>query len=242
MSTFCPPLSALFERLVELGFKPRSIVIAPKIYSTISGARAKLRKLGCQIVEPKDLRFMPGCYDKYAVNSLGLAVEKTLELASSRNAKRCILVDDGGILTGIWARHSSQFPSLDAVSVQQTASGLYRYRLNTPAYRINVASSAAKTYFEFKIIVDGALRKVLSLHLLNKAHSVSIIGLGALGSRLAHTLIRRGHHVSAYDTRPTKYIEDVVLKVELAGVLKVLRHHIWLHRKELYAFRCGGYA
>lgn len=201
-----PSTVAFFERLIDLGFDANSIVIIPKAYSTIDSVQRTLRKdLGCTVVSTKNIRFKPGEYSLAAMAGLRKGVQAGIRRCKAGPIRRCVLVDDGGLLTDVWCREDYKQPDLAVVSVQQTESGMYWRRLSSPATRICVARSPAKVLFESKIIVQGVLNKILNLHLLKAPQRLGVIGLGNIGSRLAGLLIERGHEVVGYDINPVRW-------------------------------------
>ncbi len=200
----------LLERLIRLGFRPQSIIVVPKKYSTIPPVQQQIRELGCVFIDT-DLRlFRPGSYDQYAERTLQQAVLRA-QGSCHDNIRRCILVDCGGMLTDNWSRLNKRTPP-DTISVQQTTSGLNPARLRSAVHRISVATSAAKRIFEPKTIVDGVLRKVSDLRLLDQDHRVAVIGLGAIGSRLAKELVATQRQIFTYDIIEGKNVPGTVRK------------------------------
>jgi hypothetical protein len=200
-----PSMVVFFKRLLELKFLNTNILIIPKRYSTIAGAEKQIESLGCDIIRSPNEDFDPGWYDQYAEKVLERAVFKAKRKCEA-GIDRCILVDDGGLLTDMWWRNKLNRPNLDAISIQQTASGLFSNRLHSEVRRINVARSAAKRFFESKIIVSGVLRKVEQLQVLKDHHKIGIIGLGSLGTKLGLELCANGHKVYTYDHVSTKNV------------------------------------
>jgi hypothetical protein len=193
-----------FKRLLQSGFQPESIVVIPKRYSTIAAAEDDLRKLNCVIVQNDEEECRPGFYDDSARGSLKLGVEMASQRCALIGARRCVLIDDGGLLTDIWCRTGYQRRGFDVISIQQTRSGLYPRRQQSPAFRINVGQCAAKVRFESKVIARGAIEKVQKLDLLSQPAKVGIIGLGHIGSSLWQVLSHRGHTVNSFDLNPQK--------------------------------------
>lgn len=200
-----PSLVLLVERLIELGFQPVAIHIVGKVYSTVPSTLLKLRQLGVMVHREAvgDMRI--GAYDSAIDPVLKRVCIESSEFAARLDVARVILVDDGGLLSEAW--HKVGLADCDVVSVQQTASGLFGRRRPSasPYIKVDVARSAAKAYFESRIIALGVLRSAENLRLLEGASSVGIIGLGRLGRSLCHKLLERRLEVWGYDPAPGQY-------------------------------------
>ena len=189
----------LFKRLIALGFRPDASIIVPKPYSTIKKARDALGDLRCEVMDDTSGDFAPGRYDDAAERMLQRACRRGLALFESGRCRRCVLIDDGGLLTEEWNRLNEK--GYDTISVQQTASGFSRAP-HVPVRRVDVARSAAKRFFEAKIIAAGVFRKVRELHVLRETKNVGVVGMGYVGRAIAAELARRGKTVYAYDKTP----------------------------------------
>ena len=194
------------DRLVALGFRRSSIFIIPKTYSTIEKVSNQLRDRGCHVWSLSQRAMRPGLYDEATYDLLRTAISEAALLCKKCAAKRCVLVDDGGFLSQGWLATNQNIASdCDVITIAQTTSGLYRYR-KACAYQINVAASAGKKYFEFKVIVNGVMTKIKSEGFLRRTDVPGVIGIGALGSRLATRLNSEGYLVNSYDINPNKRI------------------------------------
>ncbi len=180
---------AMFNRLGELGFNFDRIIVAPKPYSTISSAEKSLTNMGVRIIDrPLPSSFTADWYDGYQDRLLRETCVVAREIATrAHSIERIVLVDDGGLLTGEWwhSRYSRLRP---CVSVQQTASGLYQKRLRSKVHKIDVGRCIAKKFFESKIIADGVVQRAKLESAVKRAGAIGIIGMGAIGSRLAAAL------------------------------------------------------
>ena len=194
------------DKLVALGFRRSSIFIIPKTYSTIEEVSNQLRNIGCHVWSLSQVTIRPGRYDEATYDLLRTAISEAALLCKKHEAKRCVLVDDGGFLSQGWlAAKQNIAPDCDVITIAQTSSGLYRYR-KACVYQINVAASAGKKHFESKVIVNGVMAKIKSDGLLRDTDVSGVIGMGALGSRLATRLISDGYLVNSYDINPNKLI------------------------------------
>ena len=220
----------LFKRLIQLGFRPDAIIIVPKPYSTIKSVQGSLRDLGCDVIEDTSGDFAPGRYDEAAQRMLERACRRGLMRFEGGLYRRCILIDDGGLLSDAWSRLNRE--RHESISVQQTASGFFSSvpRAPTPIRRVDVARSAAKRFFEAKIIAAGVFGKVKLLHVLRDTRSVGVVGVGYVGRQIAAELLRRGKIIYTYDKRPEQTV---------AGCLRVEHWSECIHRAD-FIFGCTG--
>ena len=210
----------LIKSLIAQQFEARSIVIVPKVYSTIRTAEEPLEYLGCNVIRYQaEEHFTPGYYDNFANKSLRAGIRQARLICQLQKKKRCILVDDGGMLTEQWSAWRESPDGFDAVSLQQTASGLFHHRISA-VRRISVAGSAAKRHFESKIIVAGVLKKLKSLRMLSRPRQLAVIGLGSLGSTIAGALHSLGHGVATYDIKPEKSVSGIPREKSWQSCLK----------------------
>jgi hypothetical protein len=141
-----PSMVPFFERLIQLGFQPSSIVVVGKGYSAVPWVRQGIAEKGCTVISSDNRSFSPGFYDQHAKRNLKEAVNKALLKCRSTHVRRCILVDDGGFLTSTWCAYAGAAHKFDLISIQQTESGLYWRRNYASACRVNVARSTAKVF------------------------------------------------------------------------------------------------
>ena len=206
----------LFRWLLDAGFDPKSLVVVPKPYSSIQSAVDRTRQLGIEVVAQPAI----GSFETYDQLSSAM-LDGGFASASQRfdGVDRLILLDDGGLLTDVWSdRYRSLFPSV--VSVQQTTSGTWRKKL--PDWRVhfvNVARSAAKTIFESALIARGVLRKLRTLPEYGSALSIGVVGLGAIGERIAKEFVSDGRVVYAFDIQPHVHIDGVKFCVSISELL-----------------------
>jgi hypothetical protein len=114
---------ALIKRLIDAKFDPQSIIIVPKIYSTIEVAEKRAEKLGCVVVKSRDAEFQPGLYDYFANRSLKKGVKHARLICRIKQSRRCIIVDDGGFLTQHWSEARERGDAFDAVSIHRQHLG-----------------------------------------------------------------------------------------------------------------------
>lgn len=96
-----------------------------------------------------------------------------------------LLLDEGGGVHSALPAHLAHV----SAGLEQTTFGL------NAAWKcpmVLVCRSAAKLHFESQIIARGILRKLDSLGLLMKQHTIGVLGLGAMGGEIARALLARG--------------------------------------------------
>jgi hypothetical protein len=138
---------------------------------------------------------------------LARACRRGLSRFEDGQLQRCVLIDDGGLLTEEWNRLNER--CYDSISVQQTASG-FSHAPRADIRRIDVARSAGKRFFEAKIIATGVLGKVVLLDVLRDTRSVGVVGMGYVGRQIAAELLRRGKTVYTYDKKQERTLEGCV--------------------------------
>ena len=158
-----PSIVRLFYILLtqDLSVPAKQVILIPKPYSTIASAADDVRKLGISIIRT-DGQFRLGRYDEAVSSHLKEGCRKAhhicCDIVKKGRKPRLVLVDDGGMLTETWWRHfhSSDF---EAVSVQQTASGVRREPKPSKLVKIDVARSAAKRKFESRVYIGRRIKK-----------------------------------------------------------------------------------
>lgn len=196
-----------FERLVQLGFDRDAIFIIPKAYSTVDWVRDAIFANGIRnILDDRNFRFDIGRYDQGNAARIEATCAEAGRVAVERKAQRVVLVDDGGLLSKHWYKLHSQTLAIPAVSVQQTASGIKRSNDEAPIIKVDVARSAAKRCFEAHIIVAGVLDRIRHLPDLPSMRRVGVLGVGAIGARLAQTLVNQNKRVFTLDVDETRSV------------------------------------
>ncbi len=196
-----PSIIPMFEYLIDdVGVDPVNIIIADKSYSTIKSVLERLKRLGVRVL-PTPAEFEAGKYDEMAARILSAICWRGKRQAKRiHQNSRIVLLDDGGMLTSTWL-NTSGTENYDAVSIQQTTSGMTLNRTISLIPRINVAQSAAKGHFESHVISSGVCRKAQSLLGGCSAESVGIVGFGVLGKAIALNYLKLGKRIYYYDIR-----------------------------------------
>jgi hypothetical protein len=220
-----PSTRYIFQFLInEYGVKSSNILLMPKSYSTVPSALEQIARFGIGIVRNGG-EVKPGHYDQSALAGLIEICRRGTEIAEKMARRgtrpRIVLLDDGGLLTERWInRHDGSLSNrdVDVVSVQQTASGVFRKPMTATIPKINIAYSAAKRKFESVIVAGGVRRKILeSLNLSVATKVVGIAGYGAIGSALATKMRDYAHDVLVYDR------VDIVTELEVVSQRDLLK-------------------
>lgn len=201
-----PSVISLLENVIKTGINPSNIYIHPKSYSLIDTTCSSLESMGIHIIG-KSFDFLPGDYDGPAVDAVRKScdlVEQVCAKALARGKKvRLILADDGGVLTEWWHRKFSHIRDLEVVSVQQTASGIGRNPAVSKIPKVNVAHSAAKRWFESKVIAGAITRRIRTLGAIRPNDQIGIVGYGPIGSAIGSYYLEQGHPVFVNDQKDT---------------------------------------
>jgi S-adenosylhomocysteine hydrolase len=228
-----PSMVDLIRAMISaLGVTASKIVILPKVYSRIESAAEQLRQLGVSVVEYK-VCFEYGYYDESAWSS----IEDACRIVHDRVVKgkssdsRVVLVDDGGLLTECWHKLYNA-ERIETVSVQQTASGMWRRPFVSRIPKINVANSAAKRNFESYIIARAVANKADSLGVTNGKTRIGVAGYGAVGRAIAHVFDTQGKEVIAYD--------KIILNEEKAGRIVKTKNQKKIIEQSEVIFGCTG--
>lgn len=210
LPSFCKMVHGFSELLSIPGDR---IFIIPKPYSSIPSSVEGLKKQGVNLLSPSGYP-RPGYYDEFMSDQLySRCVEFAKAVRRGRpdsDSARVVLIDDGGLLTSTWNRVPLS-RSIPTVSIQQTASGLFRRRI--PNIRrenvtiINAARSAAKKYFENHIIAEGVLDKIHSLGLDFNDGKVGLVGYGAIGGAISKSLFVRNVRINVCDKNTLSYAQ-----------------------------------
>jgi hypothetical protein len=203
-----PSMLAFFEWFANRRIFKGRIIVVPKPYSTIPAVVERLKAMGISVVE-RPIELIIGHYDECCSELLRDGIRRAIQLARSRaewsSGCRVVLVDDGGQLTEAWKRyvaHAESEQEIPAVSVQQTSSGMRKENLERTRgiVKIDMARCYAKRHFEAGVIADGIIRKVQSMGLLSKGVRAGVVGVGAIGRKLALALTAQGFEVRMYDS------------------------------------------
>jgi hypothetical protein len=225
----------LFEATTTLGVRRENIFALGKVYSNSPVIVGALRDRGITIVE--STMPAPGEFDtcfRYDVERLWEVVSRTLP---GRDIKRILVLDDGG-------RCITQMPAellrkYQVAGVEQTSFGMFLFEEKPPPFAVvSWARAAVKLHVGGPIFSHWLLTKlesrVLGGHRLTN-EDVGIIGLGSIGSAMAHLLARQQNNVLFYDPDPRLQI-PVYLQKRISRVDSLEE----LMLRCDYVFGCSG--
>ncbi len=189
---------SLFECLFHNGLKPQFTFILGKMYSTNHKVAVNLRDLGCHVINgstPK-LRGTYNAMIEVDSQNLWKLAEKRI---NDERVGNIIILDDGACVGRFTANIFKEYSCKGkVVGIEQTTSGMPWWNTQYPV--INVASSAAKRYYEPPLVAKAVWHRVKSLCQLHPNNShLGIVGLGKIGKALFELLYKEGFLIFGYD-------------------------------------------
>ncbi|HSK62720.1 MAG TPA: NAD(P)-dependent oxidoreductase, partial [Pyrinomonadaceae bacterium] len=223
----------LFEAVVSLGVKRENIFALGKVYSNSPIVIGALRDQGITIVE--STMPAPGEFKPYFVHDVECLWEVVARTLARRNIKRILVLDDGGrCITRMPVELSRKY---QVAGVEQTSFGMFLFEEDPPPFAVvSWARAAVKLHIGGPIFSHCLLTKLQSRVLggdLLTNEDAGIIGLGSIGSAMAHLLVRQRNRVLYYDPDPhvPSYLHGRVTRADSLEEL-MLRSN--------YVFGCSG--
>ena len=193
----------LFEAAAELGARRENMFALGKVYSNSPLVIAALRERGITVVQSTTPE--PGEFDKYFQRDVDRLWEVVARGIADRDIKRLLVLDDGGrCITGIPPELLRQY----AVSgVEQTSHGMFLFEEKPPPFAVmSWARAAVKLQIGGPLFSHCLLVKLES-HALGgnrlTGENVGIIGMGSIGTAMAHLIARQHNDVIFYDPDPS---------------------------------------
>ena len=198
----------LCEALAGLGARRENIFALGKIYSNSAVVIGALRERGITVLQ----RSAPqtGEFERYFQYDVAQLWELVVQRLSRRNVKRILILDDGGrcstsIPAELLRRHA-------VAGVEQTTYGIVLFAEQPPPFAVmSWARAAVKLHIGGSLFSECLLAKLQSRVLGGNTlagENVGIIGLGSIGSALAHLTARQNNHVLFYDNDPKVQVPD----------------------------------
>ena len=198
----------LCEAIARLGVRRENIFALGKVYSNSPVVIGVLRDFGITVVPSSTPK--PGEFERYFQADVNQLWQLVTQCLPRRSIKRILVLDDGGACsTSIPQELLRRYA---VAGVEQTSFGMFQFEGHPPPFAVMSWARAAT-----KLQIGGAL---FSQCLLTKLQSrvlggatltgenVGIIGLGSIGSALAHLLERQHNHVVFYDPDSQLQIPD----------------------------------
>ncbi|MFL6261695.1 MAG: NAD(P)-dependent oxidoreductase [Thermoanaerobaculia bacterium] len=200
----------LFEAAAALGAKRENIFALGKIYSNSPLVIGALRDRGITVVQSTTPE--PGEFDKYFQHDVDHLWEVVARSIANRDIKRILVLDDGGrCITSIPPELLRQY----AVSgVEQTSRGTFLFEEKPPPFAVmSWARAAVKLQIGGPLFSHCLLVKLQSRVLGGNrltGDNVGIIGMGSIGTAMAHLIARQHNNVSFYDPDPSLHVSPYV--------------------------------
>jgi len=198
----------LCEAVAGLGVRRENIFALGKIYSNSPVAIGVLRDLGITVVESSTPE--PGEFDRYFQADVNQLWQLVAQHLSRRNIKRILVLDDGGACSTSIPKELLRRYAV--AGVEQTSFGMFLFEKQPPPFAVmSWARAAAKLHIGGALFSQCLLARLES-HVLGGStltgETVGIIGLGSIGSAMAHLVERQDNNVVFYDPDPQLRIPD----------------------------------
>ena len=200
----------LFEATAALGAKHENIFALGKVYSNSPLVIGELRDRGITVVQSTTPE--PGEFDKYFQHDVDHLWEVVARSIANRDIKRILVLDDGGrCITNI----PSELPGQYAVSgVEQTSRGTFLFVEKPPPFAVmSWARAAVKLQIGGSLFSHCLLMKLQSRVLGGNrltGDTVGIIGMGSIGTAMAHLIAQQRNNVIFYDPDPSLHVSPHV--------------------------------
>ena len=198
----------LCEAIAGLGARRENIFTLGKIYSNSPAVIGVLRERGITVLQSSTPP--PGQFERHFQHDVNQLWKLVAERLSRRTINRILILDDGG-------RCSTSIPPeflrrYAVAGVEQTSFGIVLLEEQPPPFAVmSWARAAVKLQIGGPLFSQCLLDKVQSRVLGGNTltgENVGIIGLGSIGSALAHLVARQNNNVLFYDNDPQLQVPD----------------------------------
>lgn len=198
----------LCEAIAGLGARRENIFTLGKIYSNSPLVIGVLRERGITVLQSSAPQ--PGEFERHFQHDVNQLWELVVQRLAGRNIKRILILDDGGrcsvsIPAELLRRHA-------VAGVEQTSFGIFLFEEQPPPFAVmSWARAAVKLQIGGPLFSECLLAKLQSRVLAGNTltgENVGIIGLGSIGSAMAHLTARQDNHVRFYDPDPHLQVPD----------------------------------
>lgn len=198
----------LFKAIATLGARRENIFALGKVYSNSPVVIGALRDLGITVV-PSSMP-APGEFERYFQADVNQLWELVAQHLARRNIKRILVLDDGGACSTSIPQELLR--SYSVAGVEQTSFGMFLFEKQPPPFAVmSWARAAAKLHIGGSLFSQCLLAKLQSRVLAGDTftgENAGVIGLGSIGSAMAHLLERQGNNVTFYDPDPQLQVPD----------------------------------
>lgn len=198
----------LCEAIAGLGARRENIFTLGKVYSNSPVVIGVLRERGITVLQSSTPP--PGEFEPQFQHDVNQLWELVAQRLSRRTIRRILVLDDGGrcstsIPAELLRRHA-------VAGVEQTSFGIFLFEAQPPPFAVmSWARAAVKLHIGGPLFSQCLLAKVQSRVLGGNTltgENVGIIGLGSIGSALAHLTARQDNNVLFYDPDPQLHVPD----------------------------------
>lgn len=189
---------SLFDTMLRLGLRPEHTFILGKAYSSNSDVARRLRAIGLAAHEGS-LPKRPGAFQDVFRRDVGELWSRALAGLRDSGCTDVVILDDGGRCISMVPEEVHRLARVSAV--EQTTSGVTSNAKPRGFRVVEVATSAAKRFFESPMISRAIVRR---LPPLDDTVRCGVIGLGNVGRCVASHLARGGHDIKVYDRIPSR--------------------------------------
>lgn len=198
----------LCEAIAGLGARRENIFALGKVYSNSPVVIGVLRERGITVLQSSTPQ--PGEFERHFQGDINQLWELVAQRLSRRTIKRILVLDDGGrcstsIPAELLRRHA-------VAGVEQTSFGMFLFEERPPPFAVmSWARAAVKLQIGGPLFSQCLLAKLQSRVLGGNTltgEDVGIIGLGSIGSAMAHLTARQANNVLFYDPDPLLQVPD----------------------------------
>ncbi len=188
------PLFRHLAHLVDFGHT----YVVEKPYSTVPSVVKELVRSGVEIMPVKIEKGVP--YEFAVQKSLEVLWRRIIAERKSDGFNKILIIDDGA---DVWFSIPwQQLGGVRIAGVEQTQRGITRIQnsnLHMPPI-VSVATSGIKKLIEPNFIGYSIVKKLKELGRLKKVATVGILGMGAIGQAVLHSLQALGKDAIFYDS------------------------------------------
>lgn len=198
----------LCEAIAGLGARRENIFALGKVYSNSPVVIGILRERKITVLQSSSPP--PGQFERHFRHDIKQLWELVMERLSHRTIRRILILDDGGrccasIPAELLRRH-------EVAGVEQTTFGILLYEEQPPPFAVmSWARAAVKLQIGGPLFSQCLLAKLQARVLGGDAltgENVGIIGLGSIGTAMAHLTARQDNNVLFFDTDSRLRIPD----------------------------------
>ena len=189
----------LFQSTGAMGLNLKNIFALGKVYSNSEPVIRTLRSMGVTVIDSTTPE--PGEFRSYFDRDVERLWQVATETLRSRNIKRILVLDDGGVcITSVPPEVLQRYT---VCGVEQTSLGMFLFEEKPPPFAVMSWARAA-----VKLEIGGP---IFSQCFIDRLHTeflhggtlhgekLGVIGMGSIGSAVANRAVKQGNEVLYYD-------------------------------------------